>query len=46
MGKRVLGLVCCSMGTGMLIVLVVPGWGFLVAMLLVILGSWLLCSGC
>jgi len=40
-GKRkVIALVCLSMGSGMLLVLILPGWGFLLAGVMVIYGFW------
>ena len=40
------GIVCISMGFGMMLVLIIPGWGFVVAALLMIIGFWniYLCS--
>ncbi len=40
--RRICGIVLISMGTGMLIVLVVPGWGFIFAAVMVIVGYWAL----
>lgn len=40
--SKVLGLVMCSMGLGMLLVLVVPGWGFALAGIMAVLGVYLL----
>jgi hypothetical protein len=40
--KRVLGLALFSMGTGVLLVLLIPGWGFVLAALLVLIGFWYL----
>ncbi|MCL2703208.1 MAG: hypothetical protein FWE91_06340 [Defluviitaleaceae bacterium] len=34
------GIVCISMGFGMLVVLFIPGWGFFAAAFLVIIGFW------
>lgn len=39
---RIGGLVLMSMGAGMLVVLLIPGWGFLLAAGMVIAGFWLL----
>ncbi len=39
--SKVTGLILLSMGTGMLIVLLIPGWGFLFAALLVVVGFWM-----
>lgn len=42
--KKVVGLAVCSMGAGMLLVLIVPGWGFVLAAFMVAFGLWqLLC---
>lgn len=38
--KKVIGLVVFSMGFGMLLVLVVPGWGFVLAAFMVAFGLW------
>ncbi len=40
--KRIFGIVFMSMGCGMLVVLIIPGWGFLLAALLVVIGFWML----
>ena len=40
--KKVSGLVLFSMGIGMILVILVPAWSFLVAALLVVAGFWLL----
>ena len=42
--KKVGGLIICSMGTGMLLVILVPGWGFLLAAFLVTAGVWCIFS--
>jgi len=34
------GIVCVSMGVGMLLVLFIPAWGFFAAAFLVIIGLW------
>ena len=39
--RKVTGLILLSMGTGMLIVTVLSGWGFLLAALCVIIGFWM-----
>lgn len=36
--KKILGLILFCLGAGMLFVLVIPGWGFILALLLVIVG--------
>jgi hypothetical protein len=36
--KRVLGLTLFSVGAGMLLVLLMPGWGWILAFILVMLG--------
>ena len=40
--RKVTGLIIMSMGIGMLIVALIPGWGFLLAALLVVVGFWML----
>lgn len=42
--KQVLGLILCSTGCGMLVVLIIPWWGFMAAMIMVIVGAVLLFS--
>lgn len=42
MKNKVIGLVMLSMGFGMLLVLVVPGWGFVLAGIMASLGYTLL----
>lgn len=42
--KTLIGSMLCSMGTGMLIVIVFPWWGFIVAGLMVVVGVILLYS--
>lgn len=44
--KRLLGLALFSGGCGMLIVLIIPWWGFLLAVILVAVGGFLLFSDC
>ena len=44
--KRLLGLTLFSGGCGMLIVLIIPWWGFIVAVILVATGGFLLFSDC
>ncbi len=44
--KRLLGLALFSGGCGMLIVLIIPRWGFLLAVILVAVGGFLLFSNC
>lgn len=44
--KRVLGLACLALGTGMLMVIFLPKWGWVivVGILLVVIGwLWLMC---
>lgn len=38
--KKLTGVVCLSMGIGMLLVLLVPGWGFIIAAFLAVFGFW------
>ena len=38
--KKVTGVICMSMGLGMLITLIIPGWGYVVAAFLAIVGFW------
>ena len=38
--RALIGIVCVSMGFGMLLVLFIPGWGFIAAAILVIVGFW------
>jgi hypothetical protein len=38
--KRLLGLIFFFVGVGMIIQFMMPGWGFLIASALVILGFW------
>ncbi len=40
--KRVMGLICLSMGIGMLTVIFLPWWGFIAAALLAVYGFWTL----
>ena len=40
--RRMLGIILMSMGAGMLLVLVIPGWGFILATLMVALGYWIM----
>ncbi len=40
MFKRVFGIVLLSMGTGMLIVLIIPGWAFVAAAIMVVVGLY------
>jgi hypothetical protein len=40
--RRMLGVILMSMGVGMLLVLIVPGWGFILATLLIVLGYWIM----
>jgi hypothetical protein len=39
--RKMLGLMLMSMGAGMLLVLFIPGWGFILATLLMALGYWI-----
>jgi len=39
-GKKIAGLVMLSMGTGMLMVILLPGWGLIFAAFLVIFGFY------
>lgn len=43
--NKVIGLVMLSMGLGMLLVLIVPGWGFALAGIMAVLGFFQLFSG-
>ena len=38
--KRLMGIIFFFVGTGMIIQYMMPGWGFLIAMALIILGFW------
>lgn len=38
--KKTMGLAVCSMGIGMLLVLIIPGWGFILAAFMVCFGIW------
>lgn len=38
--RRLSGIVCMSMGLGMILVLLIPGWGYLAAAFLAIIGFW------
>jgi len=38
--KRTLGMICFFVGFGMLLQFLMPGWGFLIATALLILGFW------
>ena len=40
--KRALGLMLLSMGLGMLMVIMLPSWGFLLAVFLLVIGFWTL----
>lgn len=42
MNCKILGLILCSMGSGMLIVIILPSWGFFAAAVMVICGILLL----
>jgi hypothetical protein len=38
--KRLMGIIFFFVGTGMIIQFMMPGWGFLLAMALIVLGFW------
>ncbi|MCL2216569.1 MAG: hypothetical protein FWB91_06055 [Defluviitaleaceae bacterium] len=38
--KRLMGLIFFFLGVGMIIQFMMPGWGFLIASALVIMGFW------
>jgi hypothetical protein len=40
------GVICVSVGFGMLLVLFIPGWGFFAAAILVVVGLWNLYMCC
>ncbi|MGE4215292.1 MAG: hypothetical protein AB7E42_11035 [Anaerotignaceae bacterium] len=42
MQKKILGIIMCSMGLGMLFVIFLPWWGFIAATIMVIAGGLLL----
>lgn len=42
--KKTLGLIMFSVGFGMLIVMIIPWWGFIAAVILLISGAYLLFS--
>ncbi|NLK37056.1 MAG: hypothetical protein GX299_03110 [Epulopiscium sp.] len=44
--KKTLGLVLFSVGSGMLVVIIIPWWGFLAAIILLATGAYLLFSDC
>ena len=43
---QILGLIAASLGIGMLIVIIIPWWGFILAIALVAAGIYLLNSKC
>ena len=44
--KKFIGLILTSAGTGMLVVLVLPGWGFILAGIMVLVGILILAGKC
>ena len=38
--KRLMGLICFFIGVGMIVQFMMPGWGFLIASALIIMGFW------
>ncbi len=38
--RKLCGVVFLSMGTGVFIVLVIPGWAYLLAIIMIIVGFW------
>ncbi len=40
MKKRIMGLVMVSIGIGMLLVLIIPSWGYLLAVAIAACGLW------
>lgn len=40
MKKRLMGLICFFIGIGMIIQFMMPGWGFLIAAALIVMGFW------
>ena len=40
MKKRLMGLIFFFIGVGMIIQFMMPGWGFLIAAALIIMGFW------
>lgn len=44
--RQFVGLIMFSAGCGMLIVIVIPWWGFFAALALVAVGGWLLFTDC
>ena len=40
--KKIIGLILFSMGLGMFLVLFIPGWGYILAAIMIIVGLWIL----
>lgn len=46
MNKKLLGVALTSGGMGMLIVIIIPWWGFIIAFLLALIGIAILMDNC
>lgn len=42
--KKLIGIALASMGTGMLVVILIPWWGFILATIMVAIGVFLIIS--